>query len=193
MEKIIMKVYDFDYSTFITGSYISKNICDSLISLYNNQKNMWVEGTVGFKNVDKTIKSSTELIIEPKNFDVLNDYLKELEKILESYKEKYPWSDKVNSYSIWDNVKIQYYKPGEGFHAWHCENNGRDKTRHLVFMTYLNDVKDGGTEFYHQNLITPAEKGLTLIWPAQWTHTHRGQISNIEDKYIITGWFNYNE
>lgn len=188
-----MKVCDFDYSTFITGSYISKNICDSLISLYNNQKNMWVEGTVGSKNVDKTIKSSTELIIEPKNFDVLNDYLKELKKILESYKEKYPWSDKVNSYSIWDNVKIQYYKPGEGFHAWHCENNGRDKTRHLVFMTYLNDVKDGGTEFYHQNLITPAEKGLTLIWPAQWTHTHRGQISNIEDKYIITGWFNYNE
>ena len=34
-------------------------------------------------------------------------------------------------------------------------------------MTYLNDVKDGGTEFMYQN-IKHRRKGLTLIWPAQW-------------------------
>ena len=33
-------------------------------------------------------------------------------------------------------------------------------------MTYLNDVKDGGTEFMYQNIKTQAEKGLTLIWPS---------------------------
>ena len=188
-----MKIYELNNSTFIGGFFISENICDDLIKLYHKQKDKWVIGTVGFNNINKTIKDSTELIIEPKNFNVINDYLIELEKVLEYYKEKYPWSDKVNSYSIWDNIKIQYYKPGKGFRAWHCENNGRDKTRHLVFMTYLNDVDDGGTEFYHQNLTTPAKKGLTLIWPAQWTHTHKGQISNTQNKYIITGWFNYNE
>ena len=64
--------------------------------------------------------------------------------------------------------------------------------RHLVFMTYLNDVPDGGTEWYYQDLKLPAEKGLTILWPADWTHTHRGIISMSTTKYIITGWYSYN-
>ena len=60
-------------------------------------------------------------------------------------------------------------------------------------MTYLNDVDDGGTEFKYQNITTPAKKGLTLIWPTHWTHTHRGQVSNTKIKYITTGWFDFYE
>ena len=56
-------------------------------------------------------------------------------------------------------------------------------------MTYLNNVPDGGTEFLYQKITTPAKKGLTLIWPSDWTHTHRGQISNEHEKYIATGWY----
>ena len=38
--------------------------------------------------------------------------------------------------------------------------------RVLVFMTYLNDVEDGGgTHFRLQNLTTKAKKSLTLICP----------------------------
>ena len=58
-------------------------------------------------------------------------------------------------------------------------------------MTFLNDVPDGGTEFMYQNITVPAKKGLTLIWPASYTHVHRGQISKNFEKYIITGWFSY--
>jgi len=58
-------------------------------------------------------------------------------------------------------------------------------------MTYLNDVDEGGTEFKNQKIKLPARKGLTTIWPTDWTHTHRGVISKTQDKYIITGWFNY--
>ena len=59
-------------------------------------------------------------------------------------------------------------------------------------MTYLNDVEDKGeTEFVLQNLKVKAEKGKTLIWPADWTHTHRGIISPTQEKYIVTGWFNF--
>ena len=57
-------------------------------------------------------------------------------------------------------------------------------------MTYLNDVPDGGTEFFYQKVISPAKKGLTVIWPAEFTHLHRGQVSKRE-KYIITGWYNF--
>ena len=36
-------------------------------------------------------------------------------------------------------------------------------------MTYLNDVPDGGTHFKYQELTAPAKKGLTLIWPTDFT------------------------
>ena len=55
-------------------------------------------------------------------------------------------------------------------------------------MTYLNTVKNGGTEFYYQKLKVDAVKGLTLIWPSDWTHTHKGVISKKQKKYILTGW-----
>ena len=98
------------------------------------------------------------------------------------------------SFTITEMAKIQHYKPSDGYYSWHMENNGKgtNRNRHLVFMTYLNNVEDGGgTDFKYQKITTPAKKGLTLIWPAYWTHTHRGVISDIDEKHIITGWFNF--
>lgn len=65
-------------------------------------------------------------------------------------------------------------------------------TRMLVWMTYLNDVTDGGgTKFIYQDETVQARKGRTLIWPSDFTHTHVGVVSPAQDKYIITGWLNY--
>ena len=64
--------------------------------------------------------------------------------------------------------------------------------RHLVWMTYLNDIEEGGeTEFYYQKLKVKPRKGLTLIWPVDWTHTHRGIGATEEEKIILTGWFSF--
>ena len=57
-------------------------------------------------------------------------------------------------------------------------------------MLYLNTVNDkGGTEFPFQNKIFFAKKGRLIIWPAEFTHPHKGIISPTEEKYIVTGWF----
>ena len=61
----------------------------------------------------------------------------------------------------------------------------------LVWMVYLNDVEDGGTEFMYQKLKIPARKGLFLMWPSDFTHTHRGIISQTKEKYILTGWLGW--
>ena len=56
-------------------------------------------------------------------------------------------------------------------------------------MLYLNTVTDeGGTEFPFQDITTPAIKGGLVIWPADFTHPHKGIISNTQEKYIATGW-----
>ena len=36
-----------------------------------------------------------------------------------------------------------------------------------------------------------AEQGKGVIWPAGWTHPHKGVTPNIGNKYIATGWFEY--
>ena len=59
-------------------------------------------------------------------------------------------------------------------------------------MTYLNDIPNGGgTEFkFYPDFKVNAKKGLSLMWPTDFTHTHRGVVSEYE-KYIVTGWINH--
>ena len=87
------------------------------------------------------------------------------------------------------SMKIQKTLPGEGYHVWHCESTHRDRDRVLAFGLYLNTVEDGGeTEFLYQHKRFAPIKNRLLIWPAQFTHTHRGNPPLKGDKYLLTGW-----
>jgi hypothetical protein len=192
------KEYKISKDYFIKGWYIPKKICDDLIKYFNNNYTKTVQGIVGrtvqgivSPGINKNIKDSTDLCLGPNNTDcnVLN-YRKALQKLLDNYIKKFPELNKANHFNV-ENLNIQKYPKKGGFKIWHYERmNKKSSYRTLVFMTYLNTIKDGGTCFKYQNLITPAEKGLTLIWPPDFTHTHKGQITN-EEKMIITGWFKY--
>ena len=194
-----MREYELDATPFIGGWYIPDVICDNLIYLYHEDQHFRHDGSVTTKGKrNEKWKKSTEIYFytSDKRYDAFTNYLKHLENVLEMYKSKYPNSDKVAPYRINQQVKIQHYKPGEGFYSWHCEDDGsivENRARHLVFMTYLNTLDNAGTEFYHQNVTTPCHKGLTVIWPSHWTHMHRGVINHESDKYIITGWYSFNE
>ena len=120
-------------------------------------------------------------------FDEFNIHLT---KAILSYEEKYEDVKNLTTYSIVENPRIQFYKKGWGFKNWHCERAWH-QNRMLVWMVFLNDVKDGGTEFKYQKLKIPAKKGLMLMWPSDFTHTHRGIISKTKEKYILTGWLGY--
>ena len=85
---------------------------------------------------------------------------------------------------------IQKYNTKGHYNRIHCERDGIASSHKLLaWMTYLNDVEDGGeTVFVNQNIEVKPEIGKTLIWPADWTHAHTGEIVNSGSKYIITGW-----
>ena len=191
------KKFEVDEQTFIGGGYMSEEICDGVRDFWNENESLKLPGIVANKETEETedveVKKCTQLDVIP-NAQELILYNIHLQAILDDYKQKYKWADFVKTYDIIENMIIQHYKPGEGFYKWHMEQNGYANTvyRHLVFMTYLNDVENGGTEFYHfPDLKIQARKGLTLIWPAGWTHTHKGVISNVDEKYIITGWYSF--
>ena len=118
----------------------------------------------------------------------LSDYLEQLNSMISDYLTD--WSPD-EQHLIMDEFNIQSYAPGEGFTNWHHERGtteGIIGERSLVFMTYLNSVPDGPTHFKHQQLKVEAETGKTIIWPADFTHTHCGEVSDTDQKHIVTGW-----
>jgi len=90
-------------------------------------------------------------------------------------------------------VKMQKTMPKQGFHQWHYENSTRDScNRLLTYTVYLNDVDEGGeTEFLYYSRRVKAEKGKVCIFPAGFTHLHRGNPPLSGNKYIATGWFEF--
>jgi hypothetical protein len=93
-----------------------------------------------------------------------------------------------------NNMKMQKTSSGGGYHVWHGEQgNGDQANRGLVYMLYLNTLSleaNGETEFlYQQRRINPVENTMVL-WPAAFTHAHRGNpVYGDNTKYIVTGWF----
>jgi hypothetical protein len=93
-------------------------------------------------------------------------------------------------------MKMQRTDPGGGYHVWHAEqSNGDHAERVLVYMLYLNTLtpeEAGETEFlYQQRRLQPTENTMVL-WPATFTHAHRGNtVFGERSKYIVTGWFYY--
>jgi hypothetical protein len=184
---------DFIYSEYLQD----ESICDELIE-YFKKYNTKQPGRSGGR-VNIIDKDSTDIgiqVADAVNHPVLSRYLEALDKVCDGFKKKYVYcNERMNRWAIVEGFNIQHYKPGQGYHAWHSERTGsnvQDISRMLVFMTYLNDVNDGGeTHFYYQGRKIVPRKGLTLIWPADWTHTHKGIVSMTEEKYILTGWFSY--
>jgi hypothetical protein len=182
---------------FIAGWFINNNdLCDNLINYFENNPNKF-KGKVGSKGEIKiSEKDSTDLAILDFNIPIIKEYLTNLSFVIKEYQKLYIYSNiGQGSWGINNSFNIQRYLPNEGFHAWHTErHNTGSSLRHLTFMTYLNDVNDGGeTEFFYQNLKIKPEKGLTIIWGTDWTFTHRGVPSPTETKYIVTGHYSYNK
>jgi hypothetical protein len=93
-------------------------------------------------------------------------------------------------------MKTQRTDPGGGYHVWHGEQgNGDHAHRVLVYMLYLNtlEASEGGeTEFLYQKERYQPVENTMILWPAAYTHTHRGNtVLGDRSKYIVTGWFYY--
>lgn len=187
-----------DLNNFIGGWYADDtSFCDEIIDHMKRSPHVF-DGEVAIPNkgiiVDPSMKISRELFLNHSHGMMLK-YHAQLRLVVDEYIKKYPACNRYSAFSDREVTKVQYYPPHGGYFDWHTER-GTDEfplcARHLVFMTYLNDVTDGGeTEFMHQNVKVKPERGLTLIWGADWTFTHRG-IPSPQEKYIVTGWLHYN-
>lgn len=182
---------------FIMGWYIDDGLCDSMIEHHKNSQNKWqAHSGYDITNIDLSNKNSIDCKLNDEQLS--KRYFDYLQECVDLYCDKYTFSKDISPWKTIELPNLQHYiPPNGGYHGWHCERyrgDGDAGSRVMVFMTYLNDVTDKGeTEFYYQKLKIKAEKGLTILWPADWMFTHRGIASPTQEKYIYTGWFSFYE
>jgi prolyl 4-hydroxylase len=165
---------------FIEKYKVSSQLCDDLTSYYKNNK----EYKEKHRDVSNTINV---YFFNNSKEKCIKDFFNELNKCVAHYFKKYNLNSSIKTS---DSNNIQHYQPNTGFTNLHYERSCEYPKRQLVYMLYLNTINSGGeTEFPYQNVIFKAIKGSLIIWPADFTHPHKGIIAPTEEKYIVTGWF----
>jgi prolyl 4-hydroxylase len=182
---------------FIGSWNIENNeLCKEIVNYFEENKSLQKAGvTQNGKN--PTVKKTTDIHVTPndlKNIELkcLNNYINELYKCFIDYQNQWPFlKQTINEVDI-GAFNIQKYSKGDHFAKVHSERCDVKASRRIfAWMTYLNDVDDGGrTYFDHYKIKIKPEIGKTLIWPAEWTHAHSGEILNSGVKHIVTGWMN---
>jgi hypothetical protein len=193
-----MKVTTENFIGIFEDAY-TKEYCDSVIEHFNNAEKAGLtldrqkhqnnsklakDDLQLYAHSSGTLQQSTELIVPFNNIFWGQIYPEYANTFAE-----------LKTYAAHANYafKIQKTKIGQGYHTWHSETAGREYcTRILAWTLYLNDVEEGGeTEFlYYPKRIKP-KAGTFVLWPAGFTHTHRGNPPISNTKYIVTGWIEF--
>ena len=184
-----MKV-EFNQHIGIFSEAIPNSICDKYIDLFES------EDSKKYLNDRQDKETYYEPFEAQDTFFFLSDVNISLQQKISTFFWKKIYPIYAKKYTLPDipiyltGYKIQKTLPTQGFHKWHCENlSVTVKERVMAYTLYLNDIKEGGeTEFLHQSFRLSPKTGTFSIFPAGYTHFHRGNPPLKKAKYILTGW-----
>ena len=172
-------------------------LCNEIINFFENNKNLQKPGISGMGK-DVNIKKTTDITVLPEDlkkpkFEILKQYIDALHKCFLDYQNQWPFLKSMLKTVNVPSFNIQKYSRGDHFASLHSERTSLESLHRLfAWMTYLKDVNDGGqTNFSHYGIKIKPEIGKTLIWPAEWTHAHTGEVLKSGTKYIVTGWIHF--
>ena len=175
----------------------NSSVCDALIKYFELHPTKQHLGTSGGGR-NLSIKNSTDIAITPNEVilrgnEMFKEYFNQLYECHMDYLLQWPFFARIGNDLEVGIFNLQRYQAGQHFQQVHYERDGMNTLhRVLAWMTYLNDVEDGGaTYFSHYDIKVQPKRGLTLIWPAEWTHAHMGNVILKGSKYIITGWMHF--
>lgn len=185
------------------GSWVMgpNSLCDDLVTYFELHQQKQKKGLIG-GGLKLDSKKSIDISVSPKEInlpgnEMFRKYFDALFSCHKDYLSQWPFLEPIAKNLEIGSFNLQRYQSGQHYQKIHTERSSLDTLhRVLAWMTYLNDVdvEDGGsTYFSHYDLEVQPRKGLTLIWPTEWTHAHRGNTINAGSKYVITGWMNFSE
>jgi hypothetical protein len=166
------------------------NSMKSLNLVYNRQD---LKDAPAHKKQDETVfmLEHTTLPVHKRN-PVMERFVDKFWPCYEDYVKEYSILGDIETHGI-VSARLQKTLPGQGYHQWHFESAGSSvSTRIVAWSIYLNDVEHGGeTEFLYQKRRVSAKTGRVVIWPAGYTHVHRGNPPLSGEKYLLTGWLEF--
>ena len=175
------------------------SLCDELITYFESNIAKQHIGVTGGGS-DLSVKDRMDIAIAPNQLDlpgneVFKLYINSLFTCYKDYLVQWPFLAEIAQNLEMGSFNLGRYQRGQHFQKMHTERASLDSLhRVLAWMTYLNDVDEGGeTCFSHYGLNIKPRKGLTIIWPAEWTHAHKGNVLLGESKYMITGWLTFSD
>ena len=178
------------------------SFCDSIIKSYNlAEEHGYTRSRIQSEKVGTLLKNDSSIHLEHideslelinTNSEIYKTFHEVFNKCYTEYRNKYDVLNQFSHHYLY-TIKIQKTKPGQGYHVWHCENGSPDVCRRILAWTaYMNDDFEAGeTEFLYQQYRYKPKQGDLMIFPAAFTHTHRGNPPIGGDKYIITGWVEF--
>lgn len=198
-----MDYYEPEDFIRVYDNCVSREFCKGVIDYFewcssNNKTWQRIESRPLFKKDESTT-------LNPQNYwDIdfsnqhLSGYLNEFnisfwDNCYSDYRKEFDTLNSFERHTIF-TYKVQKTTPSGGYHVWHCEGGIMEHSRRiLAYALFLNDVVEGGeTEFLYQRKRIPAREGSLVIFPAAFTHTHRGNPPLRGTKYIMTGWIEFN-
>lgn len=195
-----MENYTLDNFIMVYDDFIGSDYCNSAIDYFHQMEKAGLTATRLADNWSSHRISDTNIALHGDQSIKLEYSQKFSSGFLEAfwtkahpkYIEKYGILNDAEQYSVC-SLKMQRTKIGEGYHMWHFETGKKnDCFRIMTFILYLNDVDVGGeTEFLYYPKRIQAKKGRLLLFPGAFTHTHRGNTTISNEKYILTGWLEF--
>ena len=172
---------------YIEDNFFSKEESKNVINKFNN-------------NLQKYKKEAEHLGYCYKdlfyaNFILDNDFFKKftnnLSNSLQKYKKLYPEINLTESFWDLTSLRFKKFNKGKSFANFHSEQTFTYLSRVLSIQLYLTE-HNCGTEFYRNNFVIKSEIGRLAIFPAYFTHTHKGQVCpDNKERFIITGYINF--
>ena len=112
--------------------------------------------------------------------------------LIGSYIKSFPEVNRISRWGV-QYVRLKRWSPGHYYSKWHSEHSSDDimqLRRISQFLIYLTD-NDSHTEFRrYRKVRTKAGRGI--IFPAYFTHEHRGSVCKDGlDRYIVSGYYGF--
>ena len=182
-------IFETDYDTQPLIDFFDEQLASNVVLPRNS--NAEEDKQMTLTNVSSLLENETKITFRTEMMGgFLKDYVDIVQTCYAMYAETYKILHDFELQAL--NVAVQKTEPGQGYHRWHCEQ-AKHSHRVAACMMYLNDDFEGGeTEFLYQNKRIVPKRGQFLIWPATYTHAHRGNPPLSGKKYITTSWIEQN-
>lgn len=183
---------------FVQNNALSKTLCEKIIQKFEDDKeNQYVGfvGPQGGNKIDRSLKRTTDLFLSVANGweDIDAEIFQSFQKTLLKFSKMYPYFERIGPQD--KGYRISRTEAGD-FYNWHVEADAPGYCdRQLVALWYLNDIESPGgeTEFKYQDIKISPQQGTLVLFPAIWTHEHRGCKVQNGTKYVLATWVIFNE